>query len=239
MKKMISFLLVSALLFSATALAEGEKTETLAGVVIQMDEKGFLMEDDLWGEVRVNTDNTTVFEGEETLQKGDYVTVFFSGAMTMSLPPQIFATKIICEKLEGKVTAISEDGKNIMVDTQQQGSVIVYLPQDAIRIPTVGSHVILYYNGIMTMSLPPQINAQAIENYAAIEGEVEETEEDSFLIKQENDVRIKVNLGEESLVLGEIKAGEKVQVLYDGRMLRSIPAQVFGIRIKVENTQTE
>lgn len=233
MKKMISLLLIGTLIFSAAALAE-EKTETMAGIITLIDELGFLLDNDTLGEVRVTLDEKTVMESEEEIQKGDYVTVFFSGAMTKSILPQIYATKVMCVKMEGKVTAISEDGANIMIETKEQGSVIVYLPKDAIHIPAVGSYVRLYFNGIMTMSLPPQINAQLINSYASVIGEIREITDAYIVIKQEGDDMLRVNYSnEETLILGELSEGEQVQVLYDGKTTRSIPAQIFGQRINV------
>ncbi len=236
MKKMMSLLLVSTLVFTTGALAQGDTTQTLTGRISQVEEQSFLIEDDIWGEVKVNTSEETVFEGKEVPEEEDFVTVVFNGIMATSMPPQVSAQKVRCEMLEGKVTAISEDGKNIMIENKDQGSFIVFLPEEAIQIPAIGSFVVLYFSGAMTMSLPPQIHAQLINSFAEVTGTVEEVTEDYILIKQDDGQELRVNTHKDHTKgTLEVAKGDEIQVLHDGRMLRSIPAQVFGQRImKIE-----
>lgn len=239
MKKLVSMILMGCLLFGAVGLAQENKTETLVGEVVEVLENGFLFQNDQWGEVQVNTDEKTIIEGQQTLLPGDYVTVFFSGAMTASLPPQIYGTKVVCIKIEGEVTGITEDGKSIVVEALEKGQVVVHLPQEAISIPAVGSYVILYYNGIETMSLPPQLNPQKMTAYGLLTGEVTQMEED-FLMLGEGDDAVRVNISkEETIMADDIKIGDTVQVLHNGRMTRSLPPQVFANRITIVQNQEE
>ena len=91
MKKLFALLL--ALLFTGVSFtAVAETTATLEGLITEIDDGYFLMQDIQQGSVRVNLDETTVYEGTATqtsLAKGQYVYVQYNVVMARSLPPQV------------------------------------------------------------------------------------------------------------------------------------------------------
>jgi len=113
------------------------------------------------GEVLVNLPE--IWAGQEFVEQ--YVTIYYNGAMTMSLPAQIGADVVIPGyAVEGEVTEITEEYIMIGegVSAVQVNVIDVVLPEDL----EVGSVVCVRYNGMMTRSIPAQINADFV-TYAA------------------------------------------------------------------------
>ncbi|HPR78703.1 MAG TPA: hypothetical protein PLR69_08900, partial [Candidatus Limiplasma sp.] len=159
MKKLLA--LISALFIATLSFAAcAEATATLEGLITEIDDGYFLMNDVQQGIVRINLDETTVYEGTATrtsLVRGQYVYVQYNGVMTRSLPPQVSAQKVSCFQVSGTVSALLENGFIVDGDSTLK-QVVVHAGSDQ---PPVfkGMAVTLYYNGIMALSQPPQINA--------------------------------------------------------------------------------
>ena len=141
--------------------AQGQETFRVEGLIATVEENNFIIQDATLGELRVNFDATTVFEGvnAEDLFFGQYVFVDFDGKMTRSIPMQIFAQKVGMYPVAGSVTEI---GENSVTIEQTNGPVVIHLLEGAPELK-VGDEIIAYTNGAMTMSLPPQTTALAIE----------------------------------------------------------------------------
>ena len=71
----------------------------LEGLVTEVLEQGFVMEDIELGSVLLNVDETTVMDGilaEGDIEVGQYVFVEYDGRLTRSLPPQAHADRVGC-----------------------------------------------------------------------------------------------------------------------------------------------
>ena len=187
MKKFLIWLTLATLLFTGFALAErsaqnDQPADTpaqeeegtveipmISGVIEEIndaeyDADGKLLSATLlvtggdYPQVEVHYEaDTTGLEGEEALSLGDYVYVLYNGVMTRSLPPQITAERISIWKQVGTVTEIGEDG--FMMHTEEQGDVWVNATEEQLAAIALEDEVTVYSNGVMTMSLPPQITA--------------------------------------------------------------------------------
>lgn len=152
-----------------TAEADGMSEEDempevfmLGGEVTEVGEGYFVMADAELGEVQVNLSDDSAFDGVELdeLAAGQYVYVIYDGKMTRSLPPQVFALRVSMYATTGEITELTE-GKMTLVRDEIGDEVIISLPQDAPAL-AVGDHVTAYTTGIMTMSIPAQMNAVKI-----------------------------------------------------------------------------
>ena len=134
----------------------------LGGEITEVGEGYFVMTDAELGEVQVNLGDDSAFDGVEVdeLTVGQYVYVIYDGKMTRSLPPQVFALRVSMYATTGEITELSE-GKMTLVRDEIGDEVIISLPQDAPEL-AVGDHVTAYTTGIMTLSIPAQMNAVKI-----------------------------------------------------------------------------
>lgn len=134
----------------------------LGGEVTEVGEGYFVMNDAELGEVQVNLGDDTLFDGVEMddLAVGQFVYVLYDGKMTRSLPPQVFALRVSMYATVGSITELTE-GKMTLVRDEIGDEVIVSLPEDAPEL-AVGDHVTAYTTGIMTLSIPAQMNAVKI-----------------------------------------------------------------------------
>ena len=134
----------------------------LGGEVTEVGEGYFVMNDAELGEVQVNLGDDSAFDGVEmdALAVGQFVYVLYDGKMTRSLPPQVFALRVSMYAVSGGITELT-DGKMTLVRDEIGDEVIVSLPEDAPEL-AVGDHVTAYTTGIMTLSIPAQMNAVKI-----------------------------------------------------------------------------
>lgn len=134
----------------------------LGGEVTEVGEGYFVMNDAELGEVQVNLGDDSAFDGVEPdeLAVGQFVYVLYDGKMTRSLPPQVFALRVSMYAVSGGITELT-DGKMTLVRDEIGDEVIVSLPEDAPEL-AVGDHVTAYTTGIMTLSIPAQMNAVKI-----------------------------------------------------------------------------
>ena len=140
------------------AEAEPEIVELYGQITEITDEYVMILTEGL-GDVKVLLTEDTVIEGVEAIEIGQTAKVLYTGMMTRSLPPQIMALLIGVYTVSGEVTAIGEGSVTI---TGENGEVILTLPEGA-AAPAVGDAVTAYTTGVSTMSIPPQMNAVAVE----------------------------------------------------------------------------
>ena len=256
MKKILGVLICLALL-PFGALAE-EMDLQLEGFVTEIVEGGFLMEDTELGEVMVNTSETTVWDGlllEGELAAGQYVLVDYNGMLTRSLPPQAHADRVGCYLLSGVVSELMEEGF-LLVGDEIYGEVIVQTPE-AVPYLQANMMVQVYYDGVMTMSLPGKVNARSIV-IPQLTGTVSEKTDESFLLTTEDGQPWQVNLSEftafsiqseeavqeetaeeeaaeteetETAEPVEINDGDTVTVFYTGISTRSLPPQIAALEV--------
>jgi len=146
-----------------------QETMRVEGVIVSVDESSFIMQDKDLGEIQVNFDASSVFEGVDAaaLSFGQYVFVDFDGKMTRSLPPQIFAQKVGMYPVAGVVIEVG-DASITIEQSNGNGPALIHLLDGAPEMKA-GDEIIAYTNGAMTMSIPPQTTALAIEFVAAAE----------------------------------------------------------------------
>lgn len=164
MKRAFCLLLTLAVLMGALPVhAEDENYAEIAGQITEVGEDYLLMVDSELGEVHVWLNEETVYEGIEApaLAVGQYAAVLYDGRMTRSLPPQITALRVGVYSIRGEVIAICED--YVLIGQEDDlGEVIVRFAQEMPEL-AAGQSVIVYTNGMMTMSLPPQTSAIGVQ----------------------------------------------------------------------------
>ncbi|MBR4080744.1 MAG: hypothetical protein IKK21_03010 [Clostridia bacterium] len=136
--------------------------EKTSGVVEELSEEGFLLRSEEW------EDGVFVLTGEDVLANllvDMPVTVYFDGKVSRSLPPQITALHVRLMELAGVVDELTETGF-LMTDAEGV-QYEVHVPENAVKLlqPGVGEAVRITYNGVMTMSLPAQVNALEVLPY--------------------------------------------------------------------------
>ena len=211
MKKSLSLLL--ALLLAAAApltvfAQEAELMHTYEGIVTDIFDGGFLMETTELGLIQVNTDDSTVLDGIltiEPLATGMYVIVDTNGMMTRSLPPQVYGTRVGCYTLNGVAGEITEEGV-LLTGDPIFGEVFVQMtPTMATVFP--GVPMLVYYDGVITMSLPGKVNARCVV-VPELTGVVSEKDGAGFTLTDEEGNTYRI-LTSDTLLVGQLAANEE------------------------------
>lgn len=133
----------------------------LTGTVLSTDEETntITIVTDLHGEVIVHLSET---DSAVNYAEGDLVMVYNSGAMAMSLPPQIGASLIMkLYTVNGAVTEIGEG--YIVIDENGTLYQVNFAPDTTVTTPSeelaAGHSVTVLYNGMTSRSIPAQITA--------------------------------------------------------------------------------
>lgn len=200
----------------------------LTGTVAEITEEGLLIDTADMGQVMALTVEDTIFDTTRHIQPGDYVYIDYDGQMTRSLPAQITAQVVRMYMLYGQITETIPEENAVMLETVSHGPVYAVLPPEWQDAEIDAETMIIYFDGVMTMSLPPHIGAgHALPGYV-LEGTVSEVTEDGFLLGE----------GQEAVSVhyaGEMPAaGDSVAVLYNGMMSRSLPAQISALDVTVQ-----
>lgn len=142
---------------------EAEPLPPYEGLVTELFEGGFLMDDINMGVIQINTDENTVWDGILSIQPievGMYVLVDHNGVMTRSIPPQVYGVRVGCHTLNGIAGEMTEEGV-LLTGDPIFGDVFVQMsPTMATVFP--GVPMTVYYDGVMTMSLPGKVNARYV-----------------------------------------------------------------------------
>lgn len=193
MKKIVTFLLAAILLVTCFAIAEqtenpapAENETVVTDEVLETEEtqedaecpesyfvSGFVMEIMEDGSILILTNqgeeivihlHEETFNELEEILPGQFIIADYNGMMTRSLPPQISADHIYAYSMDGIVTELieTEDTRAFLMETELHGLVMVRVPEEII-LPTIDEHVLVHFNGMMTLSLPGQINALGME----------------------------------------------------------------------------
>ena len=142
---------------------EAEPDTLLEGLVTEIVDEGFVMEDIELGNVLLNVDETTVMDGilaEEEIEVGQYVFVEYDGRLTRSLPPQAHADRVGCYRLTGTVDLSLSMGV-LLTGDPIFGDVIIRVDGSMPHLYQ-GMPITVYYNGVMAMSYPGQVTARHI-----------------------------------------------------------------------------
>ena len=145
-------------------ISECPENYFVAGFVMEVMEDGsILILTNQGEEIVIHLHEETINELEEIIP-GQFIIADYNGMMTRSLPPQISADHLYVYTMDGIVTELieNEEERAFLMETELHGIVMVRLPEDII-LPTIEEHVRVHFNGVMTLSLPGQINALGME----------------------------------------------------------------------------
>lgn len=146
---------------------------------------------------------------------------------TGSVEPQINeTTEEITEEIvemTGTVLEVTDDYVLIQNADGQEVQVNIY-PETLFEgdAPAAGDLIHILYNGMMTRSLPPQINALRIGCYTRT-GAVVELIEGGFTLDTGDEI---IEVHAEAALLNGLETGSRVKVYFNGAMTMSLPAQI-------------
>lgn len=194
--------------------------ETWEGMVIARSGNAITLYAD--GNIRaVKTDDGTAFETESELRIGDVVTVSGNEYDAATL----IAETVVCHILRGTVTEITDtEEPYLLLEAAGGETVRVNLSESDPERFTAGIPVTVYYNGMQTRSIPPQITAQYIRGIE-ITGTVTAVSEDGMMLCTEDGESVFLHRSEETLVPVDIEAGNTVRASVLPQMRLSLPAQ--------------
>lgn len=135
-----------------------EEVHELIGTVEEITDAYYLILTTDGQRIQVNLDASTSFDGNAPAQ-GDLIHVFYDGKMTRSVPAQVTAQHIGCYYHIGAIVELTQEGFTLDADEQ---IIEVHAPQELLEGLENGQQVKVYTNGIMTMSLPAQVNADLV-----------------------------------------------------------------------------
>ena len=225
------FLMLMALMMAmtaVTAMAEDAAIASPSAANVEIAEiSGFVMEvldesillttrDGLVVEALLN--DATVCEGKE-IAVGDFITIFYNGMMTRSIPAQITAEYIADHMLMGVVSEMTETGFTLTF-----GEEIYQVNAEAALMAGIqdGMFVTVYHNGAMTMSLPAQVSASHIRGQEIV-GTVTEMAEGGFILTVEGEeLPYQVAIKEGAMQFVQAEPGMEVIVIIDGLMTASL-----------------
>lgn len=167
--KRIGILLIALamLLVAGAALAEGTGAETITAEVLEIRRDGTLQVRSSGQDIIVVPGPNCTYDAYNGIYAGDIIRVTHEGVMTASMPPQITATFIGCSWVEGVVQEglVQETdpvtGRVLLTD-MGIGQVWITLPSGYDAPSMVGQTIRVYYNGVMALSMPPQIHAISV-----------------------------------------------------------------------------
>ena len=217
-----------------TAMSVG--CHMLQGLVSEMTDAGFTL---TFGE-EVYAVNATA-EQLEGIADGMFVTVYYNGMMTRSLPAQVTADHVRGYEIIGTVTEMTETGFILTVEGEELPYTVAP-KEDAMMFvqPEPGMEVIVVTDGLMTASADQiLVNATevlplpTVQDIFDMAGMVTETGDGFIMIETSDGQQVQVNLSEETFFEGkeEIAAGDYIHVTYNGMMTFSIPAQISAMKV--------
>lgn len=136
-----------------------EEVQELIGTVEEITDEYYLILTTDGQRIQVNLDASTGFDGNQ-VALGDLIHVFYDGKMTRSVPAQVTAQHIGCYYHTGAIVELTQEGFTLDADEQ---ILEVHAQQELLAGLENGQQVKVYTNGIMTMSLPAQVNADLVD----------------------------------------------------------------------------
>lgn len=136
--------------------------------------------------------------------------------------------------LEGVITEVTEDG-SLLIDTTSIGPVLVLVNAETTyqgnENLAEGQYIYVIYDGVMTRSLPPQVNAMNIICYL-IDGVVTSVNvtENSLLLSSKDQGLVLVHLPQMDTLP---KEGDFITVYFNGVMALSYPGQISATKVDI------
>lgn len=201
----------------------------MQGSILEMTENGFIIETAENGEVQVLVSDETVLDADADVQVGDYVYIDHDGTMTASIPAQVSASVVRMHRLEGEISEVYAEENAVLLSTQTNGDVYVRLTDEWNGAQIDFSYMTVYFDGVMTMSMPGQINAGMVIPGYSVQGAISEIGAETLLIGDgTRQIEVHFSQGQLPETAG---IGAVVRVIYDGQMTKSIPAQISATQI--------
>ncbi|MBQ2953592.1 MAG: hypothetical protein IJE07_08560 [Clostridia bacterium] len=186
----------------------------LSGHVMEIADEHLLVKTPDGLHVEAFITGETLFEGED-VQVGDFVHILYNGMMTRSLPAQITAQTVSCHKLQGVVSEMTEEGFILSF-----GEDVWHINATADQLDGIldGMFITVYHEGMMTMSLPPQVAASHIRGQEIV-GIVTEMIEGGFLLTVDGEeIPYAVYPMEDALFFVQPEPGLEIIVAINGLM---------------------
>lgn len=137
--------------------------------------------------------------------------------------------------LEGAIVSLESDKLTIRDNSNPSVETIVLLTENTIyegkELLEIGDRITVYYNGMMTRSLPPQITADVIACHQ-MTGVVSDMAEGQFLLNLADESQFLVVYDVEQFM--GVQDGMTVTVFYNGASSRSIPPQISATYIRTQ-----
>jgi hypothetical protein len=229
-------LLLALCLLVTGAAAQGAQSATLQGLITALETDGFTMDDALLGTVEVRLDaQLTAYEGiaaRDRMAVGQYVYVQYNGALTRSEPPQVTALKVSCFALTGTVGAILENGCIVEGDAVL-GTTVVHMAEGLPPVFT-GMSITAYYNGVLALSLPPQLTAVHLV-VPVLEGTVSGAGAAGFTLTAADGTATAVMLGAGPALAPLPADGATVRVYYNGIAAADGAVTALGVQAATED----
>ena len=148
------------------------------------------------------------------------LTIPFSGneaPTTDAVEPLIVEMSgIVQEITDGYYLIQQADGSHVQVNIYNEETLFEG------KTPEVGDLIHILYNGAMTRSLPPQINAMRISCYVRT-GHVVELTETGFSLDDGMEI---IEVHADAALMTGLEPGAHVAVYFNGAMTMSLPAQI-------------
>ena len=206
---------------SVAALGEvwTQKPE-LSGLITEVSEGSIMITDAESGPVLLSVDTETILEGilgGTPLEVGMYVFAKYTGILTNTEPPQAHADRLGCYALKG-IVAETTNKDLLLAGDELFSEALVHLesnmPQAFMGVP-----ITVYYNGTMTMSLPPQVTANHLV-VPVLSGKVKGMNTDNLSLVTEDQQEYTIHFNGKTLVptswYSEGLEGKDIMVYYDG-----------------------
>ena len=231
MKKILAIFLMAVMVALPVQAESAPTNDTMAGLVVEIGEESLLVEDAQGERTQVNVTEETVLDAQFDIGQGDYVYVEYRGKEACSIPMQVEALRITCYKIEGEIVEVYDEDEAMLMRVDEGEEYYVRLGQAAGDEPVAGERAVVYFDGIAMLSYPAQISAGYVRLAYALEGEISavDAQAGTFTVG-EGAQAVMVNLG--ALKAEDFAVGESVRVTYDGKMTRSLPAQIFAMQVE-------
>ena len=228
--RMAALLLAVLIGLWTVAPAETAAETELEGLITEVGDHYFMLEDVTVGSVRVNLeDSITAYEGiaaADAMAVGQYVYVQYNGIMTRSLPPQVTALKVRCFLVSGTVADILTNGYTVEGDSLL-GTVIVHMDSQLGPVYK-GVPITLYYNGILALSMPPQVNAAHVV-VPLLDGIASQVSDSGFTITDDQGTNYAIMFNQDTDMRTLPEEGKTVRVYYNGSLITDQGIVALGI----------
>lgn len=236
MKKFLGTLMALTLLTTAgAAMTQNAKAGNelqLSGTLVEVyDDGGFLMNMlPKGGEVYVKLNENVQSNVNWELESGDIALVTYNGVMTGANPPQISASAVNSESIEGLVTKVDADENRVLIDSPNSGLIWATLPKEEKAADYADKNIRVFTTGVMALSFPGQVQALSVQEISVETGTISAIDNDMIHMTW-NDSELAVRIDEHTKQVGAFNVGNVISVYYNGVMTNAIPEEITGLVI--------